>query len=64
MRYDNPVSHLQIGDVVRFRRGTVNWTIIGKGATTGLTLRSEHGRIRTASTFDVSLAGQRREATS
>jgi len=53
--YENPVNNFRIGDVVRFGSGKVEWTITGKGATTGLTLRNADGRTRTAQTFDVTL---------
>lgn len=52
--YSNPVNDFRIGDVVRIGRGQVDWTITGKGATTGLTLRNDAGRTRTAHTFQVS----------
>jgi hypothetical protein len=53
--YNNPVNEFQIGDVVRVGRGQFEWTITGKGATTGLTLKNEHGRTRYAQTFDVTI---------
>lgn len=53
--YENPVSRFVVGDVVRIGNGQVEWTITGKGATSGLTLRSPEGRMRTAQAFNVSL---------
>lgn len=53
--YDNPVHRFDIGDVVRFGSGRVEWTITGKGATTGLTLRNAQGRTREGHTFQVQL---------
>lgn len=53
--YSNPSSYFRIGDVVRIGNGRVEWTIVGKGATSGLTLRSASGRNRCASAHDVTL---------
>ncbi|MGW4127996.1 hypothetical protein [Amycolatopsis japonica] len=53
--YTNPVNEFNIGDVVRFGNGKVEWTIVGKGATTGLSLRDAKGRKRGGQTFDVTL---------
>jgi len=54
--YDsNPVSQFRIGDVVRFKSGTVEWTIAGKGATSGLSLKDGRGRRRSGQAFDVVL---------
>lgn len=53
--YENPVNDFQIGDVVRFASSKIEWTITGKGATTGLTLRRGQGRNRYAHTFEVTL---------
>lgn len=55
LRYDNPVSEFHIGDIVRFGNGKVEWTIVGKGATSGLSLQNEAGRRRSAQAFDVNL---------
>ena len=60
--YDNPVHRFDIGDVVRFGSGRVEWTITGKGATTGLSLRDERGRTRSGHTFQVVLV-RRRESS-
>jgi hypothetical protein len=52
--YHNPVNDFDIGDTVHFTSGSILWTVVGKGATTGLTLRSNRsGRERGAHTFDV-----------
>jgi hypothetical protein len=56
-RYDIEwaVHQFKIGDVVRVGAGRVEWTITGKGATTGLTLKNEQGRTRYSQAFDVTL---------
>lgn len=53
--YSNPVNDFRIGDVVRIGAGRVEWTIVGKGATSGLSLRSENGRNRCANAHEVTL---------
>jgi len=55
IRYSNPVNDYAIGDVVRIGNGRVEWTIVGKGATSGLSLKSPQGRPRSAQAFDVHL---------
>lgn len=53
----------QIGDVVSFPgRRSVEWTIVGKGATSGLSLESPQGRRRYAWTHQVTLVRSRGEA--
>lgn len=53
--YENPVNRFRIGDVVRIGSGEVEWTITGKGATTGLTVKNDEGRSRSTRTYDVTL---------
>lgn len=55
MKYENPVSQFNIGDIVRIGRGRIEWEIAGKGATSGLSLLSPAGKVRHAQAFDVSL---------
>lgn len=56
--YQNPASLYQTGDVVRVGRGSVEWTVTGKGATSGLALRNAAGRRRSAQAFEVALVRQ------
>jgi hypothetical protein len=53
--YSNPVSDFEIGDVVQLGNGRVEWTIVGKGATSGLALKNARGVSRSAQAFDVTL---------
>lgn len=53
--YENPVHRYDVGDVVRVGKGTTEWTVTGKGATTGLTLENASGRTRTAHVFEVEI---------
>ncbi len=53
--YENPVHRFRVGDVVRIGNGKVEWTIIGKGATSGLTVRNARRHTRSTSTYDVTL---------
>jgi hypothetical protein len=53
--YENPVHQYRVGDVVRIGSGKVEWTIVGKGATTGLSVKNETGRTRSTSTHEVTL---------
>jgi hypothetical protein len=50
-----PATEYEIGDVVRVGSGKVEWTIVGKGATSGLTLENAAKRKRHAQAFEVSL---------
>jgi hypothetical protein len=59
MRYENPVHWFDIGDVVRIGNGSTEWTVDGKGATTGLALKNKSGRKRIAHTFEVTLVHSR-----
>jgi hypothetical protein len=53
--YSNPVSDFAIGDVVQVGNGKVEWTVVGKGATSGLSLKNSQGRSRSAQAFEVRL---------
>lgn len=53
--YENPSSRFQVGDVVRVGTGRVEWTIVGRGRTAGLSLQNEQGRKRYAQAYDVTL---------
>jgi hypothetical protein len=53
--YSNPVNDFAIGDVVKVGNGKVEWTIVGKGATSGLSLKNAQGRSRSAQAFEVRL---------
>lgn len=53
--YENPVHRFRGGDVVRIGSGKVEWTITGKGATSGLTVKNKAGRTRSTQTFDEAL---------
>lgn len=54
-KYDNPVTEFAEGDVVRIGSGKTEWTVVGKGATSGLSLKNAAGRQRYAQSFEVSL---------
>lgn len=54
-KYDNPVAEFNVGDTVRIGSGKVEWKIVGKGATSGLSLENAAGRKRNAQSFEVSL---------
>ena len=54
--YENPVYRFEVGDMVRIgKKGATMWTVVGKGATTGLALKNESGRKRSADTSEVTL---------
>lgn len=54
-KYENPVTQFEVGDVVRYGSGKVEWKVVGKGATTGLALENAAGRKKYAQTAEVSL---------
>lgn len=53
--HTNPNSDIEVGDTVRYLTGTVEWTVTGKGAFSGLALVGPTGRRRGANRADVVL---------
>lgn len=52
IHYSNPVHDFNIGDIVRIGKGRVEWEVVGKGATSGMSVRNARGLERSAQAFD------------